>query len=129
MMTLRLSDPYMAFQPPGLRSCPALSCRSGRIPCPDDWLQLVRCRTAFAPRRCWELPDVLWKCSAVAVLIQDSVEELNEFVYSVDANLKLFSLPFISSLLQLQSCLPESIYKYFDNQKKVEVLRFWRGTG
>lgn len=54
----------------------------------------------------------------MAVLTQDSGEELNEFVYSVDANLKLFSLPFISSLLQLQSCLPENIYKYFDNQKE-----------
>lgn len=56
------------------------------------------------------------------MLIRDSVEELNEFVYSVDANLKLFRLPFISNLVQLQSCLPELIYKYFHNGKESRVV-------
>lgn len=54
----------------------------------------------------------------MSVLIRDSVEALNEFVYSVDANLKLFRLPFISDLVQLQSCLPEIIYKYFHSGKE-----------
>lgn len=64
------------------------------------------------------MPDVLWKLVAMSVLIWDSVEELNEFVYSVDANLKLFRLSCISNLIQLQSCLPEIIYKYLHNRKE-----------
>lgn len=54
----------------------------------------------------------------MSVLIRDSGEELNEFVYNVDANLKLLRLPFISNLVQLQSCLPELLYKYFHNGKE-----------
>jgi len=64
------------------------------------------------------------------VLIQDSKEELNEFVYSIDANLKLFRFPFMSNLVQLQSCLPEVIYIYtFKMENMIEVLRVWQFTG
>lgn len=64
------------------------------------------------------------------VLIQDSKEELNEFVYSIDTNLKLFRFPFMSNLVQLQSCLPEVIYICtFKMENMVEVLRVWQVTG
>lgn len=79
-------------------------------------MQLVL-HAALGPNQGFQLPNVLWKCVARSVLIQDSLKELNEVVYNVHVNLKLFRLPFISNLIQLQSCLPEMIYKYFHNRK------------
>lgn len=67
----------------------------------------------------------------MSVLIQESVVELNEFVYSVDANLKLFRLPFISNLSKQLSkavCLRSSI-NIFTTEKRVEVLWVWRRIG